>query len=54
MTHRFTDELFCNLFIIFLIKSNKQIIFLPLNIYQIFMNDAELYAGSSGAIFTDF
>jgi hypothetical protein len=54
MTHRFTDELFCNLFIIFLIKSNKEIIFLPLNIHQITMNDAELYAGSSGAMFTDF
>jgi hypothetical protein len=54
MTHRFTDELFCNLFIIFLTKSNKEIIFLPLNIHLITMNDAELYAGSSGAIFTNF
>ncbi len=54
MTHRFTDELFCNLFIIFLIKSNKEIIFLPLNIHQITINDAELYADSSGAMFTDF
>ncbi len=39
---------------IFLIKSSKEIIFLPLNIHQITMNDAELYAGSSGAMFTDF
>jgi hypothetical protein len=54
MTYRFTDELFCNLFIIFLIKSNKEINFLPLNIHQITMKNAELYAGSSGAMFTDF
>jgi hypothetical protein len=27
---------------------------LPLNIHQITMSDAELYAGSSGAMFTDF
>jgi hypothetical protein len=39
---------------LFLIKSSKEIIFLPLNIHQITMSDAELYAGSSGAMFTDF